>query len=90
MGFFRDAYNLAFGKPIEYETLDSWAKVCDDVLKASIIGIPALIFMDLPPLNKLVCGLLLAICIYANIVAGRFIRNIMKMSKNDDKHDVNN
>lgn len=85
MGFFRDAYNLAFGKPVEDETLDSWAKICDDVTKACIIGSGGVLFLDLDKLNKIACIILLFFITYLSLVIARLSRQ--SMSKESTKEN---
>ncbi|MDU8924485.1 hypothetical protein RYD26_06110 [Pasteurellaceae bacterium LIM206] len=76
-------FNL-FQRPIEKETLDSWAKWLEDIAKVAIIAVPVVFFGNYFLWVKIVNILLLLFCGYSFMLAGKLIRKYKNnLSKGD-------
>lgn len=80
MNILKNMYDVVFGKPIEKETLDSWAEICDDITKACIIGLPGALFLDVGMLEKVLAVFMLLVAAYLFLAIARFARQMKATS----------
>lgn len=66
--------------PFEIETLDSWAKLSDEIAKVAILAIPVVVYAQHGVWLKLLNILLLVLIIYLSLLFGRIFRK-MKMQE---------
>lgn len=68
-------FNL-FKLPIEKASLESWAKLTDDVAKVAILAMPVILYGEQFPLFKLLNIGALLIITYATLTIGRVFRQL--------------
>lgn len=65
-------------RPIESETLDSWAKILEDIAKVAILAIPVVIFGQNANFFKGASTLALLMVAYFSLIGGKQIRKHKK------------
>lgn len=63
-----------FDRPIEKSSLQAWANIADDLVKAGFIGIATLIYSNESIVFRVVNILLLFLVIYVTILIARILR----------------
>ncbi|QIM62886.1 hypothetical protein A1D29_06070 [Pasteurellaceae bacterium Orientalotternb1] len=63
-----------FKRPIEFETLDAWAKISDDIAKVAILAIPVMLYGNETVLMKILNSIFLLIGAYFWLFISRYLR----------------
>lgn len=63
-----------FQRPIEPETVDSWAKWLEDLAKVAVVAIPVVVYGDYGTTFKIMNTLLLTLSSYSFMLVAKLIR----------------
>lgn len=71
-------------RPIEVETLESWAKILEDIAKVALLALPVVVFSENGIIFKVVSCIVLFTITYVGLVSGKQIRKHKQFLSTED------